>query len=147
MSVFFFMINWHIYIWKLGEVEFICYIGLDDWLIAVYEWMPWVKPLSHVDAIKLLVHSNQVMFQISLQAGLILNTFLSLDLIWSNQDPLKPSRKRMQLYYIITLILVFINCFITSSFLPTPKEKVDMFYIPKDSDTATHKLGDMLASN
>lgn len=32
MSIMFLMTNWHIFMWKLGEVEIVCYIGIDGWL-------------------------------------------------------------------------------------------------------------------
>jgi uncharacterized membrane protein len=35
MSVLFLMTNWHILMWKLGEVDMICYVGMDGWLTSL----------------------------------------------------------------------------------------------------------------
>ena len=93
MSVLFLMTNWHIFIWKLDEVDTICYIGVDGWLIGLVKLFG--GSLETKEAIEMLVNSNQYMFKFTLQASLMLTTFLSFDLILSNKDPLKPSRKRI----------------------------------------------------
>ena len=85
------------------------------------------------------------MFKIFLQASLILNTFLSLDLIYTNQDPLKPSRKRIQVYFIVTGVLTFIAFFSTSASLLAPAKRDLLFYFPKTLDDHK-KLQDGLAS-
>jgi hypothetical protein len=89
----FLLVNWHVFVWKIGEVKMVCYIGADSWLQSLFKLLG--GSITSEQAIKTLVRSNQGMFHITLQFSLILNTFLSLDLIYSNKDPLKPSRKRM----------------------------------------------------
>jgi len=102
----------------MGEVEIVCYIGAESWLMSLVKLFG--GDLKSEEAIKFLVHANQRMFKFLLQAGLLLNTFLSLDLINSNKDPLKPSRKRTQMYFIITLVLCLFLFFYTGSYLPSP---------------------------
>jgi hypothetical protein len=64
MGLMFLLVNWHIFIWKLGEVEIICYLNAHDW------WKSLVQlfggKCTSEEAIKLLVHSNQSLFQITL---------------------------------------------------------------------------------
>lgn len=56
MSVFFLMTNWHIFIWKLGEVDMVCYIGVESWLISLVKLFGGT--ITHEKAIDLLVHAN-----------------------------------------------------------------------------------------
>tara|TARA_B110001450_G_C17279735_1_gene342947 strand:- start:40 stop:279 length:240 start_codon:yes stop_codon:yes gene_type:complete len=66
-------------------------------------------------------------------------------LIYTNQDPLKPSRKRIQKYFIITGVLTFIAFFSTSPSLPNPTHKYLLFLTP-NTDEELKKLGVDLAS-
>ena len=143
MAVAFLLVNWHVFVWKIGEVDMICYIGAEGWFQSLVA--KFGGKMTSEEAIKFLVHSNQSMFKIFLQVSLILNTFLSLDLIYTNQDPLKPSRKRIQLYFIITGVLTFITFFATSRSLLTPTKRDLLFYFPKTVDEHK-KLQDSLAS-
>jgi hypothetical protein len=64
MSVMFLMTNWHIFIWKLGEVEIVCYLGIDNWYMTLVGLFG--RSISSQEAIKILVQSNQDLFKICL---------------------------------------------------------------------------------
>jgi hypothetical protein len=33
MAVLFLLVNWHVFIWKIGEVDVVCYVKADQWFI------------------------------------------------------------------------------------------------------------------
>jgi hypothetical protein len=64
MAVMFLLVNWHIFVWKIGEVEMICYSGMDKWYIGLIKLFG--GDVKSEDVIKTLIKSNQGMFHITL---------------------------------------------------------------------------------
>jgi len=60
MAVMFLLVNWHLFIWKMGEVDMVCYIKVQTWFKKFVELIG--GSITEEKAIKLLVHSNQRMF-------------------------------------------------------------------------------------
>ena len=123
------MTCWSILIYSLDPVYVICYFNVDDnvyWMTSLLNFAPEKKE----ELIKTIVHWLIVIFDVNLDAILLFNIMLCVDLYLTCNNPFYPNGRRIKWYIAITALVILCIKPISASYMLSPTSMFDDYFKP-----------------